>query len=127
MDLNDSQLSKASTVHSQPSSAQPIDTNDHLIRRMKELKNENEDLLLNLKAEEEIRVRYEEEISRRGVELQDLKGAKVDLLVLTKKYEVMQRQLDEHKEFQKGHEVHQLNKDLQIEELQIIGKTQESK
>jgi hypothetical protein len=37
-----------------------------LIRRIEELKNENEDLKLNLKAEEDIRAKYEEEISRRG-------------------------------------------------------------
>jgi len=37
-----------------------------LIRRIEELKNENEELKLNLRAEEEIRGKYEEEIEKRG-------------------------------------------------------------
>ena len=43
-----------------------LDTNDTLIRRIEELKNENDELHLNLKAEEDIRMRYEEEITRRN-------------------------------------------------------------
>lgn len=101
-----------------------MDTNDTLIMRIKELKNENEDLLLNLKAEEEIRARYEDEIQRRAHEFNDLKGAKTDLIILTKKYEVLQRQLQEINSAQTGQEIHHLNKDLQIEEMQIMSKAQ---
>jgi hypothetical protein len=54
---------------------------------VEELRNENEELRLNLKAEEEIRSKYEEEIEKRGEEITELKSAKTDYFVLSKKYE----------------------------------------
>ena len=66
-----------------------MNTNDNLIRRIEELRNENEDLKLNLKAVEDIKERLEEEINRRGQELKELRSAKTDLIVLNKKYEVL--------------------------------------
>ncbi len=65
---------------------QGLDANENLIRRIEELKNENDELKLNMKAEQDIRERYESEITRRGQELNDLRSAKTDLIVLNKKY-----------------------------------------
>lgn len=97
--LDDSQVSKASTSQSVKSNKEDepsrLDTNDTLIRRIEELKNENEDLKLNLKAQEDIRSRYEEEIQHRGAEISELRNAKTELIILNKKYEALQRTIEE--------------------------------
>lgn len=69
------------------------------------MKNECDELKLNLKAEQEIRERYEEEISRRGQELGELKTAKTDFIILTKKYEYLQSQYNDLKSKEIGKEV----------------------
>ena len=104
-----------------------LDTNDTLIRRIEELKNENDELHLNLKAEEDIRMRYEEEITRRNQDLSELRSAKTELIALSKKYEFVQRQFGELKAAQAGRDVNSLAAELEKEEVQIINKTQTGK
>ena len=104
-----------------------LDTNDTLIRRIEELKNENEELHLNLKAEEDIRMRYEEEITRRNQDLSELRSAKTELIALSKKYEFVQRQLAELKAAQAGRDVNSLAAELEKEEVQIINRAQTGK
>jgi len=51
------------------------------------LKNEIDELKLNLKASQEIIDRYEEEVEVKGEELNELRRAKTDFAVLSQKYE----------------------------------------
>ena len=56
---------------------------------MEDLKNEIDEMRLNLKAEQEINERYENELLKKSEELNEMRGAKTDYIVLTKKYETL--------------------------------------
>ena len=50
---------------------------------------ENDELKLNLKSEQEVIEKYEEELEDKSSEINKLKSAKTDLNVLNKKYEAL--------------------------------------
>lgn len=76
---------------------EPADSNENLIRRLEELKSESDELRLHLKASEQVVERYEQQLESKSEELNDLKSAKTDFLVLTKKYETLQLQFEQLK------------------------------
>ena len=64
---------------------------------MEDLKNEIDEMRLNLKAEQEINERYENELLKKSEELNEMRGAKTDYIVLTKKYETLQKEFENFK------------------------------
>lgn len=106
---------------------EPADSNENLIRRLEELKSESDELRLHLKASEQVVERYEQQLESKSEELNDLKSAKTDFLVLTKKYETLQLQFEQIKTENNKKFMSQYDKELKLEEMEIVAKTQSDK
>lgn len=100
------------------------DSNDNMIRRLEELKNENDELRLNLKAEQQILERYEDQLVLKSEELNEMRSAKTDYIILSKKYETLQVEFEKIKEDNNKKFMHTYDKELKLEEMEIIAKTQ---
>ena len=102
--------------------------NENFFQQIDTLKKENEELRLNLKAKQVIIERFEDENTEKLEELKNLRLIKTDFAVITKKYETLQKEYDEKirvandKKF-----VITYDKEMRLEELEIINKTQQGK
>lgn len=99
--------------------------NENFFQQIDTLKKENEELRLNLKAKQVIIERFEEENTEKLEELNKLRLIKTDFAVITKKYETLQKEYDEKiKEANDKKFVITYDKEMRLEELEIINKTQ---
>ena len=98
--------------------------NENFFQQLDLLKKENEDLRLNFKAQQVIILRYEEETNETLQELNDLRLIKTDFQVLTKKYETLQKENEKIRETNNKKFVMTYNKEMRLEELEILNKTQ---
>ena len=113
--LNASQMSDVSTV---------ADSSDNLIKRLEELRTENEEIRLNLRAEQEITDKLQEEIDRKNQEITDLGNARSALNIFQKKYEELQSQFEQYKGQTMSRDLTSQDKDIKVAELQIMNKNQ---
>lgn len=107
--------------------SQKQDQSENLIRRFEEIKNENDELKLNLRAEQEIVERYEEELTKKSSELNELRSAKTDFIVLTKKYETLQAEFNTYKQDVYKKATKDIDKEQRMQALEIANKQQQSK
>jgi len=103
------------------------DFNENFFQQIDLFKKENEDLRLNLKAQHVIIQKYEEENNEKLQELNELRLIKTDFNVLTKKYETLQKENDKIKENNNKKFVMTYDKEMRLEELEILNKTQQGK
>ena len=103
------------------------DFNENFYQQIDLFKKENEDLRLNLKAQHVIIQKYEEENNEKLEELNKLRLIKTDFNVLTKKYETLQKENDKIKENNNKKFVMTYDKEMRLEELEILNKTQQGK
>lgn len=102
--------------------------NENFFQQVDTLKKENEELRLNLKAKQVIIERFEEENTEKLEELNKLRLIKTDFAVITKKYETLQKEYEEKiKEANDKKFVMTYDKEMRLEELEIINKTQQGK
>ena len=102
--------------------------NENFFQQIDTLKKENEDLRLNLKAKQVIIERFEEENTEKLEELNKLRLIKTDFAVINKKYETLQKEYEEKiKEANDKKFVMTYDKEMRLEELEIINKTQQGK
>lgn len=106
---------------SQMSSTQ-ADSIENLIRRLDEFKTENDELKLNLNAQQEIIENYEQEMVKKSEELNNMRSIQTDLLVLTKKYESLQEQYEQSRANKNEKYIKQHDQSLRVEELEIANK-----
>ncbi|KAL4446888.1 hypothetical protein ABPG74_014860 [Tetrahymena malaccensis] len=103
------------------------DSNDNLIRRLEELKHECDELRLNLKAEQQIVERYEDQLVQKSEELNEMRSAKTDFIILSKKYETLQVEFEKIKDENNRKFINTYDKELKLEEMEIVAKTQQDK
>ena len=101
--------------------------NEIFFQQIDLVKKENEDLRLNLKAQQVVIQRYEEENNEKMNELNKLRSIRTDFAVLKKKYDTLQNEYDKIKEGNNKKFVMTYDKEMRLEELEIINKTQQGK
>lgn len=101
--------------------------NENFLQQIEQFKKENEDLRLNLKSQQVVIQRYDEEIEEKLQEINELRLIKTDFLVLTKKYETLQKENEKIKEIENKKFVMTFDKEMRLEELEILNRTQQGK
>ncbi|EGR28502.1 hypothetical protein IMG5_173930, partial [Ichthyophthirius multifiliis] len=110
------------SVHSEVSES--LDSNQNLVRKIEQLINENDELRLNLKAQGQIIEKYEDQLMLKSDEINELRNAKTDYVIINRKYETLYYEFEKLKEETKMKYIMNFDKEVRLDEMEIINKNQ---